>query len=211
MKIAVLGATGLVGRCLVDRAVAQGVAVRVMVRNPEKLDQEDVEICVGDYFDPRAVKELVQGVDAVLTTVGPPPGRHKELSPEKYETAMKALVQAMEEAGVKRLIHLASGGTPTPGENVGWGRRLFRCLLAPIAPLVIPSKEREVAVLTQSKLDWTSIRPPLIAPGVKGDFRVSTEATQGFRVDVDQLAAFMLDALEDETWFNTAPFVGTNK
>ncbi|AEV39779.1 hypothetical protein PSE_p0197 (plasmid) [Pseudovibrio sp. FO-BEG1] len=44
---------------------------------------------------------------------------------------------------------------------------------------------------------------------MKGQLQTSETETQGFRVDVTQLSAFMLRVVLDERWFETAPFVGT--
>ena len=49
----------------------------------------------------------------------------------------------------------------------------------------------------------------MFVANVKGQLQTSETETQGFRVDVSQLSAFMLRVVQDEHWFKTAPFVGT--
>ena len=70
-------------------------------------------------------------------------------------------------------------------------------------------KEAELKALRNSSLDWTSIRPPLISKNVNGSLHVDNNQSQGFKVDVSQLAEFMLDNLEINDWIAKAPFVGT--
>ncbi|SFU05100.1 Putative NADH-flavin reductase [Pseudovibrio denitrificans] len=211
MKLGILGASGFVGRELCKAALAQGHDVRALVRSARSAEQvpEGVEVIFGDYFSAASLRELVDGVDAVLTTIGPPETRRSPLKPADFEKAMQQLVAAMQEASVSRVIHLASAGTRYGEEPLTLSRKLMRSILSVIVPVVIPSKEAELRVLAESGLNWTSIRPPLIAANVKGQLQTSETETQGFRVDVTQLCAFMLRAVHDERWFKTAPFVGT--
>ncbi|MFG1909059.1 NAD(P)H-binding protein [Kribbella sp. NPDC048928] len=65
--ILVTGATGRVGRHVVDGLRAAGVSVRALVRTPERADlPRDVELIQGDINDPGAVKRAADGVDAAF-------------------------------------------------------------------------------------------------------------------------------------------------
>jgi uncharacterized protein YbjT (DUF2867 family)/ketosteroid isomerase-like protein len=65
--ILVTGATGRVGRHVVDGLLAAGVSVRALVRTPERADlPRDVELVQGDINDPAAVKRAADGVDAAF-------------------------------------------------------------------------------------------------------------------------------------------------
>jgi putative NADH-flavin reductase len=69
VKLAVLGATGSVGREVVAQALAIGDAVTVLVREkpgPGELD-EHVAVVVGDVSDPNAVSRVVEGSAAVVS------------------------------------------------------------------------------------------------------------------------------------------------
>ena len=211
MEIAVFGATGLTGKKLIDKAIERNIKIKVLVRNPDKLGDMSgkVQIITGDYFNITAIKKVVEGAEAVISTVGPPTGWHRKLSPDDYETAMKNVVEVMQEAGIDRFIYLASAGTSYSGEKITFGRKAMRGILSIIAPLVIPSKEKELSVLMDSELNWTSIRPPFIAENVKGDFRENEYRTVGNKVDVYQLVEFMLDCINSNIWIKKAPFVGT--
>ncbi|KZL12705.1 NAD(P)H-binding protein [Pseudovibrio sp. Ad26] len=211
MKLGILGASGFVGRELCKAALVQGYEVRALVRSARSAEQvpEGVDVIFGDYFSAASVRELVDDVDAVLTTIGPPETRRSPLRPADFERAMLQLVDAMQDAGVERVVHLASTGTRYRNEPLTFSRKLMRTILSVVAPVVIPAKETELRVLAGSGLNWTSIRPPLIASGVKGQLHTNETVAQGFRVDVNQLSVFMLQTLQEERWFKTAPFVGT--
>ena len=65
----VTGATGFVGRRLVERLIAMGAGVRVLVRQPEKLPpllSSACEVMVGDLGNPASLEVAVAGVGVVF-------------------------------------------------------------------------------------------------------------------------------------------------
>ncbi len=72
MTVLVVGATGSIGRFVVEEAVRNGHAVRALVRDPKKARRmlPDVEIIVGDLTRADTLGPAVDGVDAVVFTHG---------------------------------------------------------------------------------------------------------------------------------------------
>ena len=72
MTVLVVGATGSIGRFVVDEAIRQGHAVRALVRNPGKARQlpPEAQVVIGDVTRPDTLSEAVDGVDAVVFTLG---------------------------------------------------------------------------------------------------------------------------------------------
>ena len=65
--ILVTGATGRVGRHVVQGLLEEGATVRALVRNPQTARlPEPVEVVRGDLYDPAAVERAAAGVDAVF-------------------------------------------------------------------------------------------------------------------------------------------------
>lgn len=62
MKVTIFGATGTIGRFLVDQALAQGHTVTAFTRAPDKIKQSarNLHVLNGDVRDPVAVAEAVQ-------------------------------------------------------------------------------------------------------------------------------------------------------
>lgn len=211
MHIAILGASGFVGCSLLRQALARGITVRVLARNPDKLGDlgADVQVVEGDYFDADSLQRLLVGVDAVVSTVGPPENRKSALGPADFGNAMERLLACAQAAGARRVVQVTSAGTSYPGEAVGLGRKLMRVAVSLVAPVVIPAKERELAALMASSIEWVSVRPPLVQAGVDGELVASADALPGLKVDVDQLAGFLLDNLTSDAWLRRAPFVAT--
>ena len=65
----VTGATGFVGRRLVERLIAMGAGVRLLVRRPENLPPQlsaECEVIVGDLDNPASLDAAVAGVGVVF-------------------------------------------------------------------------------------------------------------------------------------------------
>jgi uncharacterized protein YbjT (DUF2867 family) len=71
MKILVVGATGSIGRPVVEIAAERGHSVRALVRNLAKAPfTAQAEIVKGDVTKPDTLLDAVAGVDAVVFTLG---------------------------------------------------------------------------------------------------------------------------------------------
>ena len=74
--IAVIGGTGKAGQYLVKELIRQGYKIKILLRNPEKFQNESplVEKVSGDVRNYESVFSLVNGCDAVISTLGQPKG-----------------------------------------------------------------------------------------------------------------------------------------
>src|ERR1700759_790875 len=71
MRIIIFGATGGIGRLLVEQALTQGHAVTAFVRDPAKLPQRAaLRVVAGDLFDTDAVSDAIDGQRAVFSALG---------------------------------------------------------------------------------------------------------------------------------------------
>ena len=72
MTVLVVGATGSIGRLVVDEVMRQGHAVRALVRNPGKTRQlpSEAHVVIGDVTRPDTLSGAVDGVDAIVLTLG---------------------------------------------------------------------------------------------------------------------------------------------
>jgi uncharacterized protein YbjT (DUF2867 family) len=70
--VLVVGATGSIGCLVVEEAVRQGFAVRALVRTPSKARQfpAQVEVISGDVTRPETLTAALDGVDAIVFTLG---------------------------------------------------------------------------------------------------------------------------------------------
>ncbi|NED03981.1 NAD(P)H-binding protein [Streptomyces sp. SID6648] len=110
MTILVTGATGTVGRRVVEQLLERGEHVRALTRDPERAEfPAGVEVVGGDLTDPASLAPALHGVTGLhLITFG-----GAFFAP--LETADEILALA-EEAGVRRVTVLHGGGD-TPMET----------------------------------------------------------------------------------------------
>ena len=111
MIIAVTGANGHVGINLCQQLAEHGAQVRALChQNDYGLNHLTTKIFKGDLLDPNSLESFVCGADIVfhlaakISISGDPHGSVKRLNVE----GTKNIVQASQEAGVKRFIHFSS-------------------------------------------------------------------------------------------------------
>ena len=112
--VLVAGATGGTGQEAVRQALAQGFAVRVLVRNEDAarpLLGEKVQYAVGNVRDPAAIAQALKGATYVISALGSNSQRDPENKPEFIDYGgTKHLVEASKAAGVKQFVLVSSMG-----------------------------------------------------------------------------------------------------
>lgn len=99
MKVAVTGASGLVGTQVVRSARAAGHDVRAVVRRPATWSSEpDVEVVQGDLADPAAMARAVRGCEAVVHCA----------AVYAFDADRAAEVQRVNTAGTRSLLEAAA-------------------------------------------------------------------------------------------------------
>lgn len=203
MKIVVIGATGSLGRHVVEQALAQGHHVSAFSRHPEKLGLEDpkLRLVPGDAFDIRAVAAAIAGQDAVIVTLG------AGFKGEIRTAGTRNAIDGMKTHGVKRLICLSTmgAGDSRPMLNFFWKRIMFGLLLR---SAYADHLEQE-RVVQASGLDWTLVRPAAFIDGAAtGTYKHGfANSQQGLSLKISRtdVADFMLKQLEDGTYLHRTP------
>src|SRR5205085_6886257 len=108
LRVAVFGASGNIGRHVVNQLLAAGHSVTAYVRNPAKLTTTHPNLTViqGELDDPTGVARAVEGADAVISALGPTLRRGATGTPITEGT--RTIISAMKAAGVRRFIGLAT-------------------------------------------------------------------------------------------------------
>jgi uncharacterized protein YbjT (DUF2867 family) len=136
--ILITGATGKIGTYVLSQLISRGAPVRVMARNPAKLQPGPYEVVQGDFEDPASLAQAVDGVEAayLVTTPQKPVADHDV-----------AFVEAAKSAGVQRIVKLSAigAGETFEGTQVGSWHLLTE------------------HVVQASGLDWTILKPSSFA------------------------------------------------
>src|SRR5436309_9606941 len=109
--ILLTGGSGYVGGRLIPLLEQQGVRLRCLARNPEKMRsrvQPGTEIVQGDVLDPPSLDEALKGVHTAYYLVHLMSGS-KDFEKEDRQAALN-FAQAAKQAGVRRIIYLSELG-----------------------------------------------------------------------------------------------------
>ncbi|WP_067893589.1 NAD(P)-dependent oxidoreductase [Nocardia vaccinii] len=205
MRITVFGANGPTGRLLTGQALAAGHQVTAVTRQPESfpLHHDRLEVIGADVLDPTAIDATIARRDAVLSTLGVPPGKEPIST---YSRGVANIAAAMERHRVRRLVVVSSSGVdPHPYSD---GGILFNRVLLPYVTRVLgrtlyDDMRRMETLLRGTVLDWTIVRPNGLyhLPSITDYTVVEGHADGRFTARVD-LAACLLAVLDDDRYLH---------
>src|SRR5712691_6754970 len=168
--VALTGATGFIGQCLLRELPKRGYRLRVLLRRPSTVPMAAASAVVGDLARPQNMAAALADVDAVIHSAGLahamsglPEDDYRMLNTQ----ATIGLARAAQRAGAKRFVFLSSiraqsGPTAeqiltedlTPAPSDAYGR----------------SKLAAEQGLAELDLDWAALRLVLVyGAGVKGN------------------------------------------
>jgi len=200
MRIAVIGASGWLGGAIAREALARGHEVTGIGRDRARLaDLETTAVAHADVTDPAAIGTAVRGHDAVVAAVVDREGEQWDVIPR----AASALLEALPEAGVKRLLFVGGAGSL---EDEGGVRFVDRPDFPPEYVPEALAQAEALATLRSSggAVEWSYLSPsPMLIPGEKnGNYRVQvgdralTDEQGESRIASGDLASAALDELE---------------
>ena len=171
MRIAVLGGTGRTGLLLIRELLRRDHEISVLVRDATKMSDlaQQVEVHTGDSRNRADLDRLVADADAVVSTLGP---TAKEGS--LHTDTARALVAAMEAAGVGRFVGVSGAGIDVPGDEKSLSAKVISKIIQTVGGEVVKDKPAEYAVYAATDLDWTLVRPPRLVEGEPPDVSNTT-------------------------------------
>lgn len=211
-RIVVFGANGRTGHAVVEEALKAGQQVTAAVRTPASFtaptDAPDLAAAAGhrldvvaaDVRDAASIEAAVIGHDVVVCAVGPSGRRALGL----YSDAARALVPALEAAGVKRLIAITSAGVRHDDPNFG---RIYRLLAGTLMKEAYDNMRLMESIISESALDWTFVRPTRLQDDLPSGYRVQDGGTpeNGWQVNRADIARFIVEEIENPKWSKAAP------
>jgi putative NADH-flavin reductase len=208
VRIAVVGASGGVGRQVIRQALARGYLVTAQTRSRAKLAELEgqIDIVEGKPADPARIAELVKGQDAVIFTLGIDKLGRTTL----FSDATRVLIDAMKKTGVRRLIALTGVGA---GETRGHGGWFYNHVIFPLFTRSrYADKDLQESLIEASGLEWTIVRPaPFNETQQRSPLQTVTRIgpdTQLSRIARPEVANFLLDQVESQTYIRQKPFIG---
>lgn len=197
MKIIVFGATGGVGRHVVNQALQAGYEVTAFVRDLTKLQIENDHLHVvrGDATNAEEVSAAIAGHDAVVSCLG---SNKMVAKSTQLEEMTQHIVAGMEAHHVKRIVYTASAGINNELPGVG-GKMVMKML----QNVLTDHRHAVDLIQTHKDLQYTIVRPlGLTNDDYTGEYREAKEGVPENARNIPRadVAHFILKALGDDTY-----------
>jgi len=213
-KIALIGASGLVGSAILKESLERGHSVTAIVRHPEKIQLKDpnLKIISGDVLTEDSVPDLVQGADVVISAYNPG-WTNPNISVETTK-AYKSIISGVKKAKIPRLLIVGGAGSlyVSPEKRVMDTGVIPESFMPAIKSLaeVLYSLQKE-----EKELNWAYFSPAgNIAPGEKkGKYRMGKDElivneNGESSISVEDFADAMLNEVENPQHHNERFTIG---
>jgi putative NADH-flavin reductase len=204
-RIAIFGATGGTGIELTRLALAAGLNVRLLVRNPRRMPlvSDRLRYVLGNVFDRESVVKTILGTDAVFSCLG----AHSLSNKHVCERGTKMILDVMRQHGVRRLIVESAHGV---GDSYSRSTAMARLVYATALRGPFADKIEMERAVSESDTDWTIVRPVLLTNGPQTSaYRVAPDLHVALRAKISRAdtAEFMLKCYTDKSWSCQLPSI----
>jgi uncharacterized protein len=221
MRIALLGASGLVGSRILEEALSRGHPVTAIVRHPERLPQKPgLQARKIDIFRTQELIDGIRGHDALISAYNP--GHDLAANPHLYREVVEgtlSIIRGVKAAGVPHLTYIGGAGSllARPNLRVADDPDFPAKYSVHVPPALqvfaaqktvsidIPLAGRTACLLFEHdrSFDWSFISPPLfMEPGIRsgrytlGDDRFPWDGDRPAGISIEDLAVAVLDEVE---------------
>jgi putative NADH-flavin reductase len=209
-KITLFGATGQTGNAFLKQILSSHYEITVLVRTASKLTQKapNLKVIEGDVLNIADVEKAVAGADIVVSLFG----RVKD-SPDLLQTnGTKNIIAAMQKYNVTRIISLSGGALPYPEKDKPkFVDKIFVTIMNLVAKKMLDDAKAHYEVLKNSNVKWMVVRGPrLTNDAKKGTYKIGwVGVNASTKISREDLAAFIVTQIEDETFNYQMPFISS--
>ena len=207
-KIAVIGGTGKSGTYLVAELLRRNIPVKLLLRTQSTFEISNplVEIIRGDARDYESIEELLEGCDAVISTLGQPKNE-----PSIFSDATQNILRVMKELKILRYIVTTGLNVDAPGDKKRESVRLATAWMHQNYPKTTKDKQVEYELLAESDIHWTLVRLPMIIQTEEHfPVKVDLKDCPGENISAADLACFLVDQLSSEEYIRKSPFIANS-
>jgi len=176
MKIAIIGATGFLGKSLTNELSNRKHEITAISRTAQESDKENLKYVTADVYNVEALAEVLDGHDAVISAFNP--GWTNPNIYADFLKGAKAIQEAVKLSGVKRLITVGGAGSLyIDGKQLVDGPNFP----ADIKPGAVAAREYLDIIKEEKELDWAFFSPAIemhqgITTGRTGKYRLGTDS-----------------------------------
>jgi|SRR5690625_4323098 len=193
MNILIFGATGRTGSHILASALDDNHHVTALVRDIDKVRAENsnLKVMEGNVLNRQDVRKAVEGMDVVISALGTD-------GTTTLSESMPFIIEAMEEAGIKRIITIGTAGILNSRSEPGKLR--YQSNESKRRTTRAAKEHHKVCeLLEKSDLDWTIVCPTYLPDGeYTGEYRVEKDflPEDGKMISVPDTAEFAYNQIE---------------
>lgn len=208
LDIALFGGSGATGQEVLAEALARGWRVRGLVRRSGSLQATSpgTREIVGSFESDEAIRATIAGAQAVIIVIGPRPPYQDIFC----ASASESIVRAATELGVTRLICQTGAMIGDYPANQGRVFQLLAKVFAKKAEATLRDRAAQEAVVRNSGLRWTLVKPPRLTNGPRTDrVRCAPGVRSGLFSSISRkdLARVLVDLCTDDDAIGRTLFV----
>ena len=200
MKVTVFGATGDVGRRVVDEALMRGHEVTAVARSESKLRTLPPSAArrIAEIGAASDVAGLLAGQDLAISALRPPEGQEAALVP-----LTRAVVEGAAQAGVPVLVVGGAASLRLAGQGDATVLTAPGFLPDRLLPIARACQAQYEFVTAEQRADWRYLCPPaMLTPGLRtGRYRVGSDTLLAddagdSAISMEDFAVALLDEAE---------------
>jgi putative NADH-flavin reductase len=209
-NILLFGATGRVGKLVLNYALQQGYHVTALVRDPEKLTvkHDNLKVVKGSSYELKDVEKAVEGCNVIISTLNnmrasDNPWARPVSESNLMEQSIKNVLSAIKDTSKIRLINVTAQGA---GENNTQMPFLLRLLLKySNLKVVYKDHDNTELVVKNSDTNWTIVRPVVLSGKARNKkLLVNDGSATGSYINRQTVAKFLIDIINDSSYFKKA-------
>ncbi|WP_010095162.1 NAD(P)-dependent oxidoreductase [Ornithinibacillus scapharcae] len=203
-KIVLFGGTGKVGRHIARLAVEKGYDVRMLVRDPQKVTLENVEVVKGDIRDVNIIRKILRDCHVVINAFGQP-----NKAEPIYSKVTENILHVMTEYKINRYIGVTGGSLTIDSDKKNFINRLGAVLFKLLYSEFLKDRKKEWRILLENKhIDWTLVRLPFVQEGEGKDYvKENLFDMPGTKISNQDISSFIVDQINRPIYVHQAPFI----
>lgn len=205
MNILIFGASGKVGSLVVRQCLANSHTVSAFIHGNHQFESNpNLHIIQGDIYDSAIVAQSVTGHDAVVSCLGSWGTANMDI----LTKGMQNIIPAMQAAGVQCIVSLTGADAAAPGDQSTGLRRINHWILSKIASKILKDGEDHIQLLSESDLDWTVVRSPVMSNRGSAEFNLGKKRPLPWQtIHRESVVEAMVSAATTDTFNRSAPYI----
>ncbi len=205
MNIVVFGASGKIGRRVVNLLLQKDYNVKAFVHNHNPLNEDkNLTVFKGNIYSVQDVDNVIKGSDLIISTLGSWNTKNKDV----LTSGMEIIIPAMKKNKITRIISLTGADAKSSNDKYSFISSFSHVFFSMIAKKILIDGERHISLLEKSDLDYTVIRSPVMKNGKTKTYRLSSQYCKPWEsITRTSVAEAIVDQVTDNNYLKNCPYI----